>query len=98
MSMIERAARALAKSESGHDDWDNLDPPLQDELRSNVRAVIAALREPSRWVSDAGEKYPGTENCHSIGRHDMHTAWTRMIDALLSEPSVANNSPVTAAD
>ncbi|WP_165912247.1 hypothetical protein [Novosphingobium sp. PhB165] len=83
--MIERAARALAESESGHDDWDGLDKDLQEELKENARAVIQAIRLPSRAVSGEGEKCLGHEARHGIDWHDMEWAWTRMVDALLAE-------------
>ncbi|MHB9879070.1 hypothetical protein ACSMXM_05350 [Pacificimonas sp. ICDLI1SI03] len=45
MTPLDRAARALAKAQSGTDDWDALDAELQDKLRDEARAVIEAFQE-----------------------------------------------------
>lgn len=85
MSLLEPAARALAKSLSGSDDWDGLDEDLQVDLLTDVRTILTALRVPPPEVARAGEKLLGDERGHSISDWDMRDAWTVMIDALLNE-------------
>jgi len=71
-----RAARALMKSQSGVDDFDALDDEMQKGLLDDVRAVLAAVREPSEAMWDAGfEIYPKYQEEH----------WQAMIDAALAE-------------
>ncbi len=81
MSIIERAARALAKSESGSDDWDGLDEGVQQKLLANVRAVIEALREPSPEMI---EDLLLTEAGGGIDTLKVSDTWQVMIDALLA--------------
>jgi len=83
---LHRAARALMKSQSGVDDFEALDDEMQAGLLDDVRAVLEAVKEPSkRMQSDGafrifrGERI--TEDDLSIARH----AWRAMIDATLSE-------------
>lgn len=47
MSPVERAARALARHESGTDCYDGLDEAMQQTLQESVRVVLEAVREPS---------------------------------------------------
>ncbi|WP_395332212.1 hypothetical protein WBP06_04360 [Novosphingobium sp. BL-8H] len=80
MPLIERAARVLAKSRSGSDDWDHLDTKTQEELKSTVVAVIKALRVPTPGMCAAGHKLL-LEEGHSVGTSDAHDAWQVMVDA-----------------
>lgn len=47
MSPVERAARALARHESGTDCYDGLDEAQQQTLQESVRVVLEALQEPA---------------------------------------------------
>ncbi|MDF2639759.1 MAG: hypothetical protein K0R64_2743 [Novosphingobium lindaniclasticum] len=82
MSMIERAARALAKAQSGSDEWEGLDGDLQSQLKAEALAVIEAIREPSGAMASAGEKLLGGQRGHSVDASDLRDAWVVMVDAL----------------
>lgn len=85
MPIIERAARALAKAQSGTDEWNGLDAELQAQLIAEARAAIEAIREPSEEMALAGEKLLGDDRCHSVDAGDLRDAWIVMVDALLSK-------------
>ena len=78
MTPITRAARALAKQQSGTDDYDALDPALQDALKDEVRAVLGAVREPSEGMADAGY-------VHYNEDEGPWRVFEAMIDAALTE-------------
>ena len=82
MSMIERAARALAKAQSGSDEWEGLDGDLQSQLKAEVSAVIEAIREPSEAMTSAGEEMLGEQRGHSVDASDLRDAWVVMADVL----------------
>ncbi|MBO9723942.1 MAG: hypothetical protein J7530_06170 [Novosphingobium sp.] len=94
MPLIERAARALAESESGHDAWRQLDPELREELKENVRAVIRAMREPTLRMCMAGHELFG-HACGPTDSEDAHGAGQAMIDAALSSPKPITIRPAT---
>lgn len=81
---IERAARALVQSESGHDDWDCLGSELQDEVRSNVCAAFAAIRDATPSMLAAGEKFLCRQLGHAVAQEDLQKTWHIMVDALLA--------------
>jgi hypothetical protein len=54
MTPLDTMARALTLSQSGADCFDALDEAMQESLRENVRAVLAALREPSEEMLKVG--------------------------------------------
>ena len=85
MKTIECAARALAKAQSGIDQWDGLDAELQAQIISEATAVIEAIREPSIEVALAGERLLGNDRGHSVDADDMRDSWIVMVDALLNE-------------
>jgi hypothetical protein len=85
MSMIERAARALVKAQSGVDQWEGLDAELQLQLIIEARTVIEAIREPSDLMALAGERLLGDDRCHSVDVGDMRDSWIVMVDALLDK-------------
>lgn len=85
--IIERAARALAQSASGHDDWDLLTSKQQEAIMDDARAVLQAIREPSAEMSVAGAtvmRNINPEAWHQHGR-DAASAWRFMIAAALNE-------------
>lgn len=88
MPLIERAARVLAKSRNGTDDWDHLDAQEREELKSTVIAVIKALRVPTPGMCAAGHKLLLEERGHSVGTGDAHDAWQVMIDAAVGNATV----------
>ncbi|WP_395397731.1 hypothetical protein WBP07_24625 [Novosphingobium sp. BL-8A] len=81
---IERAARALIKSESGYDDWDALGFELQEEVRANICAVLEALRDPSPAMLAAGEKFLRQQVGLGFEGGALEHAWHLMLDALLA--------------
>lgn len=82
MSVIERAARALMKAQSGDDGWDGLDDALQDQIRDEVRAVIEAIREPAEDMGLAGAQVLQGSGC--AANDGAKAAWGAMIDTLLT--------------
>ncbi|EJU12047.1 hypothetical protein QUC32_27430 (plasmid) [Novosphingobium resinovorum] len=77
--LIERAARALTRSESGHDDFEYLDFCLQEELRENVRAVMEAILDPTPVMIDAG----ATTLCSCSAEDNPSEVSTRVWQAML---------------
>lgn len=75
--ILHQAARALAKAQSGVDDWDGLDPAFQATLIENARAVLEAIREPSEGMVAA----LGNGEAAKWARG----TWRAMIDAALAE-------------
>lgn len=81
---IERAARALVQSESGFDDWDCLGFELQEEVRDNVCAAFAAIRDATPAMLTAGEKRLRNRPGHAVTQDDVLQTWRAMVDALLA--------------
>jgi hypothetical protein len=73
-SIIDRAARALAKAQSGADDWDSWDEQLREQVRGEVRVVLEAVREPSEVMLI--DPLPGFGQA-------MRGIWQGMIDLAL---------------
>jgi len=74
MDMIERAARAL---------WEMGDAGVWEDWIPEVRAVLAAIREPSEAMIAAGEQAP----CHDDKGDESTPVWQAMIDAALNPPA-----------
>lgn len=74
------AARALAKQQSGADDYDALDEALQLALQEEVRVVLRAVREPSEGMVEAAS------DRDRFGYDPLPSeTWQAMIDAALAE-------------
>jgi hypothetical protein len=84
MTMIEQAARALAASQCGVDDWDAYDEEFQQALLEHARAMLAAVREPSPAVvrEGAGRLWAGSGE---LADKQARETWQIMIDAALGE-------------
>lgn len=63
MTPIDRAAQALALTDSGVDCWDNLDDAMRDKLRESVRAVLGAVREADQMATEAGARALALADC-----------------------------------
>ena len=77
MTPIERAARALGEAIGQH-----IDPDCDYDavVENGVRAVIAAIREPSEGMIDAMyDEYEGG------GKGSLRDCWFEGIDTLLKE-------------
>lgn len=72
---LRRAARALAKHQSGVDDFDSLDEALQDALIEEVRVVLREVREPSVEMKHASDR---------IAHARDEEIWQAMIDELVA--------------
>lgn len=88
MTAMEIAARALAAARSGAGDYDKLAPAQRLALRSEVRAVLQAIRDPSDRMTAAGAEI--VRNVHQgesdqAFRSDAANTWRFMIDAVLEE-------------
>lgn len=70
--MIERVARAIAAAGTIVD-WDEMSVACQEQFTKEARAAIAAMREPSETMVDAG--YQASPPVEYI--------WQAMIDAAL---------------
>lgn len=62
--------------------WDDLTEQEREKRRDDVRAVIAAIREPSEGMEDAAE---AVDDPHAYGYSSAGVHWPAMIDALLAE-------------
>jgi|3_EtaG_2_1085321.scaffolds.fasta_scaffold31475_2 hypothetical protein len=84
MTLIDRAARALAEHETGTNRWDELSAAERDRHYEAVRAVLHALREADEDMKDAGSEviravHKGeTDDAY---RNDAANAWRFMVDA-----------------
>lgn len=85
MTIIERAARALARAQSGADEWEGLDDELQSQLKAEALAVIEAIRKPTPEIARAGEKLLADDRMHSVSQNDMRDSWIVMVDAILNK-------------
>ena len=90
MEQVERAVYASLKVEGfSHQDFDLLNTFQKTQVNKMARAAIAAMREPTQEMQAMGWAY------HSeIGRMELPAAYTRMIDAALSE---ASDTPVNTS-
>lgn len=68
------------KGARGYADWSQ--KAACDDARAIARAAIAALREPSEAMIEAGHTAP---HLSTIARHRMKAGWQRMIDTALTE-------------
>lgn len=83
---LTRAARALAKAQSGVEDFDLLDDEMQDTLRDNVRAVLEAIREPTdHMLSDGAFQIFKGERITEDDIHAAKRVWRAMTKTALSE-------------
>lgn len=98
--MVERVAKALAWAARFYTDvssdqeelWAAHSPEDQEMMRSHARAAIAAMREPTEAMTDAGsdaeEKYEDEVKGGDLTptRHDLPAAiWRAMADAALGK-------------
>ena len=96
--MVERVARGIIAHKcatgfkdmifgGGAADFDLLAPPVQEHYREEARAAIAAMREPTRAMDDAGHKAAAkAEDFGSdTGLHETicETVFKAMIDQAL---------------
>jgi len=92
-SIIDQAARALARQQCGTNDWDGLDPELQERLRDQVRAALGAMSEASETMVAAGRQVA----FGAIDAQDAENIWRAMLDAALAETDgIAQNPAPTA--
>jgi|TARA_R100000501_G_scaffold7881_3_gene16422 hypothetical protein len=82
VTQIERAARALAKAQSGTGNWESLDERLQQTLKNQVRAVLKAIRIPSYLQTRAGQY-----TADAITETRTSSVWQTMIDTILAKPN-----------
>jgi hypothetical protein len=95
--MVERGALAIYALMKSHDPtptegetWENIYPDARDNLRTIVRTVIEAMREPSEGMLEAGAKQRVTIQIGNqamsgaIGEWPARNAYSAMIDEALS--------------
>jgi len=85
---LRRAALALMQSRGGAGEFDALDDKAMASLIQDVRAVLEALREPSKLMVEAGAeivKNVHVEESDEAFASDAVNTWRYMIDAALSE-------------
>lgn len=100
MDMIERVAKAMYEAMGPEAVWDKLDDNLRNSFRTRARAAIAAMREPTGAMVDAGhvvihEQGPPwlceadrTKPYHVISMpEDVAQRWRQMIGAALQDKS-----------
>lgn len=66
----------------------DINEPRQNDYLDAARAAIAALREPSEAMIEAGHTAP---HLSTIARHRMKAGWQRMIDRLIASLSTEGN-------
>jgi hypothetical protein len=79
MTPIKRAARAIANIEDFGNDrfWQN--------YQDSARAVLMAIREPSKEIIEAGVKALSDSGVDDVRHGDALACWQAMIDAALEE-------------
>lgn len=82
MTLIRTAAAALAKSESGVDNFDDLDDELQERLLRDVRSVLIAVRDQAGQLANAGEK-AAADRVLDVSTRDAQVIFAAMLDAAL---------------
>jgi hypothetical protein len=80
MTMVERVAHALSEEA----DWDGVMPHRKDRYLRQARAAIAAMREPTEEMVDAG--YLADESATGT--------WQAMIDTAIHGPVPATADPI----
>ena len=88
MSLMDQAARALAASQRGHDDWESLDMARRHQFRRDVCAILKAVRDPDDRMAEAGTaiiRNVGLAESETAYLNDAANTWRLMIDALLDE-------------
>ena len=88
MNLIDRAACALAASQTGGKDWELLGPAQQKQFQEGVRAVLQSLRDPDERMAEAGAEIirsVGPEESNAAHLSDAANTWRFMIDVLLEE-------------
>jgi len=86
MTMLENAARALAKVRSGVDDYDALDDELRADLKAEGRAMLLPLRDPTDNVTSAGAEIIRNVRqgeSDAAFQSDAANTWRFMIDAVI---------------
>ena len=78
--MVERVARHIAGIA-----WGDIDDETRQFWLARARAAIAAMREPTEPMIEAGFG-AGARRCDGILFEDFAKAWRAMIDAALAEP------------
>lgn len=82
--IIERAAKALDEVEIiGTLEWQTTEARMENRRRQ-VRAVIAAMREPTEEMVREGWPY----TADPCWQEDVARCWTAMVDAALGKPNV----------
>ena len=88
MTMLDHAARAIAKVRSGGDDYDALDDELKADLKHEARTMLLALRDPSDEVKQAGAEIIRNvrqgESAEAF-QSDAANTWRFMIDAAVRD-------------
>ena len=84
--MVERVARAIYEDDFGGPDrtptpWAERDEEFRETVRSNARAAIQAMREPTSAMVEAADSRRDPRN----GWLGAISAWEAMIDAALKE-------------
>lgn len=93
--MVERVARALAAAEFYQfpetdkfieANWHQFAPELAERYRIRARAAIAAMREPTEVMVEAGYQPSGFEPSDvGVSHEDASDLYQAMIDAALAE-------------
>jgi hypothetical protein len=83
MSPLERAARALAEAESGEDRFDDFDEEFQETFRAAARAVLVAVKEPSKTMCEVGANW--LISPHKGARGTAQDVWREMVNAAIED-------------
>jgi hypothetical protein len=82
-SIIERAARALLARQEPSLLWDDLMEIDQEAYKSEARAVLITIWEPSAAMIEAGLAECSADWRESVCREFLPDIWKAMIDAAL---------------
>jgi hypothetical protein len=88
MNLINRAAYALAESQTGCNDWGTLNLAQQEHFHEGVCAVLKSLRDPDDRMAEAGAEIirnVGPAESNEAHLNDAANTWRFMIDVLLAE-------------
>ena len=76
--MLERVAAAMLDADFDVGSWRHADENIKDRFRAMARAAIAAMREPTKAMIDAGETAGNPV-------YEPRVIWGAMIDEALAD-------------
>lgn len=87
MNLLDQAARGMAASQRGRDDWDELGVAEQERFKAGIRTALTILRDPDEHMTQAGVeiiRHISSAESETAYVNDAANTWRFMLDALLA--------------